>query len=136
VTANGGITSPLDIITTSVGNIKTTGTGNIQSITNVLAQTGMTTATGDVTAALGNVNAYNNVVVDTAGLNSGGIGAYALLFGSTSSGQGISSKKSAGGNQNGLDLVTNQIARFSITNGGNVGINNTTPGDQLQVVNL
>lgn len=74
-----------------------------------------------------------DLTVDNAGINNGFL-APGLRFGASNSGEGISSKRSAGGNQNGLDIYTNGNARMSIDNSGLIGINgNTTPGARLQV---
>jgi hypothetical protein len=56
-----------------------------------------------------------------------------LFFGGTASGVGILSKKTSGGNQNGLDIFTGSTSRISITSGGNVGIGNSNPGVQLEL---
>jgi len=58
-----------------------------------------------------------------------------LTFG-LSSGEGIASKRTAGGNQYGLDFYTGFAPRMSITsaaNGGNVGIGTTSPLAPLHV---
>lgn len=64
--------------------------------------------------------------VDQANANDDAVNP-GITFGS-SSGEGIASKRTAGGNQWGLDLYTASSPRLSITNGGNViigpGINN------------
>lgn len=56
-----------------------------------------------------------------------------ISFGGTSSGEGIGSKKTAGGNQHGLDFFTNRLNRVSITSTGLVGIGTTTPAGPLVV---
>ncbi len=52
-----------------------------------------------------------------------------LVFGGTGSGEGISSKRTAGGNQFGLDFYTGFNARLSIDSAGRVGIGTTAPSD-------
>ena len=58
-----------------------------------------------------------------------------LRFGNTGfqTGEGIASKRTAGGNQFGLDFYTNYVSRLSIVNNGNVGIGTSTPGDRLEI---
>jgi hypothetical protein len=55
-----------------------------------------------------------------------------LSFGSVS-GEAIGSKRTAGGNQWGLDFYTRNTAKMSITKDGLVGIGTTSPGAQLDV---
>lgn len=57
-----------------------------------------------------------------------------LRFGSAS-GEAIGSKRTAGGNQNGLDFYTNFTTKMSISNAGNVGIGTTSPVVPLQFAN-
>lgn len=77
----------------------------------------------------------DGITLDDNNLNAGTVGAQSLAFGS-GSGEAIGSKRTAGGNQFGLDFFTNSAARLSIENGGHVGINNTAPGNPLHVVGL
>jgi len=70
------------------------------------------------------------IVVDHAGLQDGTTRDHALLFGSANSAEGIASKRTAGGNQFGLDFYTSSFSidpRMSITQGGRVGIGTPTP---------
>jgi hypothetical protein len=71
------------------------------------------------------------LVIDNANGNNGSIGP-GLTFGS-SSGEGIASKRTAGGNQYGLDFYTDFALRMSISNGGNVGIGTGAPDAQLNI---
>lgn len=64
-----------------------------------------------------------------------GTTANALLFGSNS-GEAIASKRTAGGNQYGLDFYTNFTTKISISNAGNVGIGTTAPVVPLQFANV
>ena len=61
------------------------------------------------------------VGVDPEGRNTNGL-MWGLTFGWTGSGEGIASKRDAGGNQDGLDFYTDYLPRLSIANSGNVGI--------------
>ncbi len=75
------------------------------------------------------------ITVDHSSLNDGTSGLFpttALRFGS-GAGEGISSKKTVGGNVNGLDFWTSTVNRMSITNAGNVGIGTSAPNIKLDV---
>ena len=93
---------------------------------------GNETVAGSSTVA-GAVQAGTAVTVDAAGGNTGTTAANALRFGAGNTGEGIASKRSSGGNQSGLDFYTSSAARMSITNGGNVGIGTSSPGQALEV---
>jgi hypothetical protein len=56
-----------------------------------------------------------------------------LIFGGPSTGEGIASKRTAGGNQWGLDFYTSYQPRMSILNNGFVGIGTGTPYQALTV---
>lgn len=60
--------------------------------------------------------------------------ANGLKFGNSSS-EGIASKRTEGGNKNGLDFYTNYLNRLTIGNDGNIGIGTTTPTQAKLVVN-
>jgi hypothetical protein len=82
------------------------------------------------------VNSSTFVRVDARGLNNGaifGAGAPGLTFGGGSSGEGIASKRTAGGNQFGLDFYTGYTARLSIQGNGNVGIGRIPTANRLEV---
>ncbi len=83
-------------------------------------------------------NLGGNVVVDSNGVSAGVVSGLvlggAVIFGSSSSGEGISSTRQSGyPNQYGLDLFTDYNARVSITQGGSVGIGTQTPAATLDV---
>ena len=78
-----------------------------------------------------NLSVFNGMNIDQAGLNAG-TPTNGLTFGS-GSGEGIASKRTSGGNLNGLDFYTLFNNRMSITNAGLVGIGVTTPGAKLQI---
>ena len=72
-----------------------------------------------------------NVCLDPVGANTGTL-LPGLTFGwSGGSGEGLSSKRSPGGNQYGLDFYTLSQPRLSITQNGNVGLGTTTPAYPL-----
>ncbi len=72
-----------------------------------------------------------NVMIDPASANAGAL-LPGLTFGSFS-GEGISSKRTPGGNQFGLDFYTYGTNRLSITQAGNVGIGKSNPTVALDV---
>jgi hypothetical protein len=71
------------------------------------------------------------VVVDQIGYNDGNLG-YALTFGAKS-GEGIGSKRTPGGNRNGLDFYTAFQNRMAILNNGNIGLGTLQPNDRLEI---
>lgn len=75
------------------------------------------------------VNAALNV--DQANANNGTVNP-GVTFGSAS-GEGIASKRTATGNQFGLDFYTASAVRLAITNVGNVGIGTGAPSNMLHV---
>jgi hypothetical protein len=70
---------------------------------------------------IGNIKGSGSLVIDNGNTNNGAVNASALTFG-LSSGEGIASKRTQGGNRYGLDLYTNFIKRMSISQTGNVAI--------------
>ena len=98
---------------------------------NALALNGMPAgsfATLSSNTFTGNQLTNGSVVVDSSGSNNGG-SLPGLQFGGTGSGEAISSNRRGYGtpNQDGLDFYTNNQARFSVLNSGQVGINTQTP---------
>lgn len=77
-------------------------------------------------------NSQGNVAIDPGGTNTGAL-LPGLTFG-TAAREGIASKRSAGGNQNGLDFYTGGTNRMSVTSVGNVGVGTTSATRRLQVV--
>jgi hypothetical protein len=103
-----------------------------------------TTNAGVLTEAVnigssGNTAVAGSVRVDAATANDAGTSystgspLQGLLFGSGGTGEGIGSKRTAGGNNYGLNFYTNFTSRVAISNGGNVGINTNTPNRVLTV---
>lgn len=95
---------------------------------------GTLAVTGNATLS-GNANLVGGVAIDTGAANAGAIASSnALRFGSTSSGEGVASKRTASGNVFGLDFYTAGFQRISITNGGGVqipGSTATNPGTAI-----
>lgn len=79
----------------------------------------------------GDLTISGALVVDLANENPGKINP-GLTFGLLS-GEGISSQRTVGGNQYGLDFYTGFSQRMSITSSGNVGIGTNTPNAQLNL---
>ena len=73
-----------------------------------------------------------NVVLDPAGANAGAL-TPGLTFGA-GGGEGIASKRSAGGNRFGLDFYTGGASRLSLTSSGSLGIGTTNPARRVQIV--
>ncbi len=78
-----------------------------------------------------NLSVNMGMNIDQANSNTGTT-TNILSFGNAS-GEGIGSKRNAGGNFAGLDLYTNFINRMAVTNAGLVGIGVTNPGAKLQI---
>jgi len=85
------------------------------------------------TAPQQNLSVNSALNVDQAGANNGAVNP-GITFG-FSSGEGIGSKRTAGGNQFGLDFFTSSTSRMSISPTGNVSIGGPSPGAKLYVEN-
>jgi hypothetical protein len=66
---------------------------------------------------IGDIASSNDMVVNHTNTNAGDMNTGGLRFGSAS-GEGIASKRTAGGNQYGLDFYTSYTRRLSIANSG------------------
>ena len=72
-----------------------------------------------------NVTAHGALSLDNGNANTGSVNRAALTFGA-GSGEGIASKRNAGGNQAGLDFYTAAQPRLSIDNVGNIQLAGNT----------
>jgi len=114
--------------TFSVGNnLKATVTGSAA----LVAGTSLTIQAGTQTifngpVSVGTLSATNTIYVDANAQNNGTV-TPGLIFGGTGSSEGIGSKRTAGGNQYGLDFLISGSSRMSIANSGNVGIGTNMP---------
>lgn len=118
----------------SAASAKFTGTvtTGAQSVIGNITETGGDFSTTGHVTGLG-VAAIGGVMVDLAGANSGGLFP-GLRFGLGNTGEGIASKRNAGGNQFGLDFYTLSTPRMSITSGGAIGIGTVTPGAKVDIL--
>jgi hypothetical protein len=107
----------------NLGANKLVGNGGSQglSITNIGGLLGSSTIT-----------ASSDLITDANQSNTGTLSG-GLQLGGSSSGEGLASKRNAGGNQFGLDFYTSALNRLSITGTGNVGIGTDTPGQLLEL---
>jgi len=133
-----------DVVTTS-------GTATVDSIplfttptTIQSSELSQNNATTTVTAS-GSLGSVTDIRVDVDGKNAAGSSIYtpALRFGSNSptiTGEAIASQRVTDtgtgciNNVNGLDLVTDFVARLSITNGGKVGILTRCPSNVFTIL--
>lgn len=73
-----------------------------------------------------------SILVDQNNTNDGALDSAAINFG-TNGGVGLASKKTSAGWQNGLSFFTNNVNRMTLSAGGQLGINTTSPGYPLHV---
>lgn len=117
--------------------------GNTFSIANVGLGKPVITLLANGNVGIGNVAPSQNLSVqngeniDMAGTNNGFLNngfntGNGLSFG-IASGEGLASKRTAGGNQFGLDFYTNFTNRMSIANNGFVGIGTNAPVGLLHI---
>jgi hypothetical protein len=92
--------------------------------------------TGDPGAKLevrGNVLLKDGITIDAGGLSSDTLSSNGLRMGANNSGEGITSKRTSGGNQYGLDFYTANLNRMSITSDGKIGVGTNSPSQTLDV---
>lgn len=127
------VSSTLDVTgLTNLGGLHVNTSGTITSngfsvdASGNLSAASLTTA-GSFTSA--SVVSQNGILVDNADVYSGtfpaGVLGNIIKFGAATSGEGMGSKRTAGGNQFGLDFYTNSTSRMNIALGGAVNINNS-----------
>ncbi len=105
------------------------GTGNVGIGT--ITPTQKLDVNGSINAST-SVISQGTVVVDASAANTG-TSSPGLLFGSPSSGEAISSKRTTGTDQYGIDFYTGSTLRMSVTQTGNVGIGTNVPASTLDV---
>jgi hypothetical protein len=117
--------------TGSLSNATAIGADALVSESNALVLGAVGTNVGIGTTAPGHLlDVAGTTAVDSTGLNNGtGID---LTFGANA-GEGMSSSRTAGPNQYGIDLYTDFARRISIEQHGNVGIGTTSPDNLLTV---
>ena len=86
---------------------------------------------GNVTASGGAVNVSGIFNADIGNANNGSL-TPGIQFGNPT-GEGMASKRTAGGNQYGLDFYTDFTPRLSVTNAGSVGVGTESPAALLEV---
>ncbi len=134
----GNATSSKSIILftggTAISNeaMRINGSGNIGMGTITPAQ--KLDVTGSIKAST-SIISQGSVFVDAATTNTGALSP-GLILGGAGSGESISSKRTAGTNQYGIDFYTSGNNRMTIANGGNVGIGTNTPGYTLTVAGI
>jgi len=124
------ITGGIDQITNE--RMRIDGAGNVGIGTAAPSQ--KLDVNGNINAS-GSLISQGSVLVDAANVNTGTL-TPGIQFGGSSSGETISSKRTAGTNQWGIDFYTGGTNRMTITNGGNVGIGTNAPGYKLTVAGI
>ena len=126
-----GTTDAQDFVvrTNNTERTRVTSAGNVGIGTTTPAQ--KLDVNGSINAATSLIS-QGSVFVDYAITNTGALSP-GLIFGGAGSGESISSKRTSGTNQYGIDFYTAGASRMSIANGGNVGIGNNVPTEKLDV---
>jgi hypothetical protein len=119
--------------TGTLSNATAIGSNAVVSESNALVLGAVGTNVGIGTSAPAHLlDVAGTVAFDSTGLNNG-TNFIDLTFG-INAGEGMSSSRTAGPNQYGLDLWTDFNRRISIAQHGNVGIGTTTPSNLLTLV--
>ncbi|MGB6676072.1 MAG: tail fiber domain-containing protein [Terriglobales bacterium] len=119
--------------TGTLTNATAIGSSALVSESNALVLGAVGTNVGIGTSAPGHLlDVAGTVAFDSTGLNNG-TNFLDLTFGLTA-GEGISSSRTAGPNQYGIDIFTDFARRISIAQHGNVGIGTATPSNLLTLV--
>jgi hypothetical protein len=112
---------------TDVGNV---GIGTVTP--GALLEVNGTSQFDNTASFLGSATLTGSLNPDSGSTNTGTLNP-GITFG-TSSGEGISSERTSGANQYGLDFYTASNPRMSITQAGFVGIGTQAPGVPLEVI--
>jgi hypothetical protein len=119
--------------TGTLTNATAIGSSALVSESNALVLGAVGTNVGIGTSAPGHLlDVAGTVAFDSTGLNNG-TNFLDLTFG-LNAGEGISSSRTAGPNQYGIDIFTDFARRISIAQHGNVGIGTATPSNLLTLV--
>jgi hypothetical protein len=120
-------------------SITNTGTGAAASFNKLGVGTDSVTEGLTVNTGVMIDQADNNQGTLDNGLKFGGVDVWRVVAGHPATppttGEGIASKRTTGGNQGGLDFYTDKIARISITHAGMVGIGTPQPTRALEIDN-
>ena len=135
--ADGTFASPPGATNGTVTSVSVTAVNGVSgTVNNATTTPAISVTLGNITPtsiiASGDISSQGSLVVDRTGINNGAKSP-GLLFGNANSGEAISSKRTAGGNQAGLDFYTNGLNRIAILQNGNIGIGTTLPTAALHI---
>jgi hypothetical protein len=113
-----------------------TATQNLNLGTNQLVGSGgsqgLSISNNGSLATAATITAGRDLIADANQSNNGTL-SNGLRLGGSTSGEGLASKRNAGGNQFGLDFYTSAANRLSITGAGLVGIGTSAPSQLLEL---